>query len=173
MLAQLRKQQGLVRRNLHATCVAMIDLDHFKDVNDNFGHAAGDDVLSQSARYLMSQMRPYDAFFRYGGEEFLFCAPDTDIRQGWAMVERLRVGLAERAIDGQIRPPIRVTASFGLAPLDPDIPVEQSIERADNALYAAKAAGRNRTIVWDASLTHAPASQAPPEAGAEGLSRNP
>lgn len=152
MLTQMRKQHGLVNRKAQLTCIAMIDLDHFKEVNDNYGHAAGDQVLRYFARHMMSRLRRHDSFFRYGGEEFLFCAPNTDIEQGRAMVERLRQEVAEMEITDQAHPPIRVTASFGLALLDADVPVEQSIERADKALYAAKAAGRNRTVIWDSSL---------------------
>jgi diguanylate cyclase len=151
MMAEVRKQHSLVSRNLHCACIAMIDLDHFKSVNDNYGHAMGDEVLRQSARCWTSKMRPYDALFRYGGEEFLLCAPSADIGQGLAMVERLREGLAELEFEGRTHPPIKVTASCGLTMLDADVPVEQSIERADKALYAAKAAGRNRTMIWDAS----------------------
>jgi len=154
MLTQMRKQHNLVKRRAQRTCIAMIDLDYFKDVNDNYGHAAGDRVLCCFAQHMMSQIRPYDSFFRYGGEEFLFCAPNTDIEQGRAMVERLREGVAEMEIAGRAHPPLKVTASFGLALLDPEIPLEQSIERADKALYAAKAAGRNRTMIWDSSLAH-------------------
>ena len=152
MLTQMRKQHSLVKRKAQLACIAMIDLDHFKEVNDNYGHAAGDEVLCDFAQHMMSQLRSYNSFFRYGGEEFLFCAPNTDIEQGWAMVERLRQGVADLEITGRTHPPLKVTASFGLALLDPDIPLEQSIERADKALYAAKAAGRNRTMIWDSSL---------------------
>lgn len=152
MLAEVRKQHSLVSRNLQRTCVAMMDLDNFKQVNDRYGHATGDEVLCRSAGFLMSRMRPYDAFFRYGGEEFLLCTPNADIEQARTMIERLRKALAKLEIEGDAHPPIKVTASFGLATLEPDVPVEISIERADKALYAAKAAGRNRTMTWRPSL---------------------
>lgn len=153
MLTKLREQQTLAERKVHCTSIAMMDLDHFKDVNDTYGHAAGDEVLVRLTHYVMSHLRPYDSFYRCGGEEFLLCAPDADLEQGRAMVERLREGLAEIEFKGQCDTPFTVTVSIGLTLIDPDVPVEQSIERADKALYAAKAKGRNRTKVWDASLS--------------------
>lgn len=153
MLTKLREQQNLVKRKLHTTCIAMMDLDNFKKVNDTYGHGAGDHVLVGFAHHVMSLKRSYDAFFRCGGEEFLFCAPNATIEEAWAMIERLRQELSEVEIYGEGHPPIKTTASFGLTLLDPDVPVEQSIERADKALYAAKAAGRNRTVIWEPSLT--------------------
>jgi diguanylate cyclase len=152
MLTKLREQQNFVNRKINSTCIAMIDLDNFKKVNDTYGHSMGDQVLARFAGHAMSLMRPYDTFFRYGGEEFLFCAPNTNIREGTLMMERLREELAAIEISGQGCSPFTVTASFGLTLLAPDIPVEQSIERADKALYAAKAAGRNRTTIWEPSL---------------------
>jgi len=153
MLTKLREQQALVERKVHRTCVAMMDVDHFKEVNDTYGHPVGDEVLVRFTHYVMSHLRPYDSFYRCGGEEFLLCAPDADLEQGRAMIERLREGLAEIEFKGQNDTPFKATVSFGLTQIDPDVPVEQSIERADKALYAAKAKGRNRTKIWDASLS--------------------
>ncbi len=153
MLTKLREQQSLVARKVQFTCIAMMDLDHFKQVNDTYGHATGDHVLVEFAHHVMSGLRPYDFFFRWGGEEFLICAPNTDIEQARVMIERLREELAVMEFKSEQQLSFNVTVSFGLTLLDPDVPVEELIERADKALYAAKAAGGNRTIVWDASTT--------------------
>lgn len=152
MLTKLREQQELVKRNVLACCVAMADVDHFKAVNDTYGHMAGDHALAVSTRYVMAHLRPYDKVFRYGGEEFLICMQDTDMAAGHEVVERVRRDLAAAPIDVDGRSTLRITMSFGLTLLDPDVGVEQSIDRADKAMYAAKAAGRNCTRIWDPSM---------------------
>lgn len=152
MLTRLREMQELVKRRVQACCIAMMDLDDFKTVNDRHGHVAGDQALAASAHYVMEHLRPYDNTFRYGGEEFLICLQNTDLTHGQALVERLREGLAALPIAVEGQEALHVTASFGVALLDPDVAVEQSIARADKALYAAKAAGRNCSRLWDASM---------------------
>jgi diguanylate cyclase (GGDEF)-like protein len=100
----------------------------------------------------MRNLRPYDMFFRYGGEEFLICEPNTDLRSGFGIVERLRNDIGAMRFESNGRS-FRVTASFGVTLIDPDVSVEMSIERVDKALYAAKAAGRNCVVIWDPSMT--------------------
>lgn len=151
MLTKLREEQQMVKRNVHACAIAMMDIDHFKTVNDSYGHAVGDKVLVGCARYLTAHLRPYDRVFRYGGEEFLVCLPDTDAQSGRDILDRVREELGSLQYSADGKDAFRVTVSVGLALLDPDLPVEQSIERADKALYAAKAAGRNQVVIWDAS----------------------
>lgn len=152
MLPRLREQHDLVKRDVQACSIAMMDLDHFKNVNDAYGHAAGDQVLIAAARYVMEHFRPYDKLFRYGGEEFLICMQNTGVAAAWEVVERVREGLAATPIDYGGTTPLRITVSFGLTQLEPDVSVEQSIERADKAMYAAKNAGRNCTRIWDPSM---------------------
>jgi diguanylate cyclase (GGDEF)-like protein len=152
ILPTLREQQELVKRHAQLCYIAMIDLDNFKAVNDLHGHAAGDRVLAASVRYLIQHLRPYDKVFRYGGEEFLLCMPYTELSSGSDRIKELSEGLAALDIDIGEKEPVRITASFGLALLDPEIPVGASIDRADKALYAAKAAGRNCVRIWDASM---------------------
>ena len=88
MLTWLREQQALVRRGILPCGVAMLDLDHFKSVNDHYGHPVGDQVLRHASAYLLEHLRPYDRLFRYGGEELL-CTPDTDLYTCHALVDRL------------------------------------------------------------------------------------
>ncbi|MFA6265223.1 MAG: diguanylate cyclase [Pseudolabrys sp.] len=152
MLSNLREQLDLVRRN-HSCAIAMMDLDHFKAVNDKYGHLVGDKVLVGFAHYLMAHLRPYDKVYRYGGEEFLICLPDTDRQTACDIVERLVLELASLPFQAEGKGEFHVTASFGLTALDLNVPVEQSIDRADKALYAAKVRGRNRAVVWDASMS--------------------
>ncbi len=152
MLTRLREQLELVKRGVHSCSVAMMDVDYFKKVNDTYGHGMGDQVLAAFSRYVIAHLRPYDNFFRYGGEEFVICAPNADLATSQGLLERLRVELASIPFRPEGRPPFHVTASFGLTLLDPDLSVEQSIDRADKALYAAKSAGRNRIVVWTPSM---------------------
>jgi diguanylate cyclase len=152
MLTQLRAQLEIVKRDLHSCTIAMMDLDLFKGINDEYGHQAGDTVLIETVQQVMTHLRPYDEFFRYGGDEFLLCAPEIDLESGHRAVERLREGLEATPVDVGHERVLRVTASFGVTLLDPDVPVEVSIARADQALYRAKAAGRNQTGIWDASM---------------------
>jgi len=134
----------------------MIDLDNFKTVNDIYGHAVGDKVLTGVAHYIMAHLRPYDKVFRYRGEEFLICLPDTDLEAGRNIIDRLREELGSLPYEADGKGIFHVTVSFGLTLLDPDLPVEQSIDRADKALYVAKRSGRNCAIIWDASMNGLP-----------------
>lgn len=161
MLTKLREQQEFVRRD-HPCAIAMMDLDHFKSINDRYGHLAGDQVLVGFARYVMAHLRPYDKLFRYGGEEFLICLADTDLETGHVIMDRLREELASLPFEANGQGTFHVAVSFGLTLLDPNRPVEQSIDRADKALYAAKASGRNRVVDWDASMDVAPTVPAEP-----------
>jgi diguanylate cyclase (GGDEF)-like protein len=158
ILPTLREQQELVKRHAQLCYIAMIDLDNFKAINDLYGHSAGDRVLAAAVRYLIQHLRPYDKVFRYGGEEFLLCMPYTELAAGLNRIEELNAGLSALDIDIELKDPIRITASFGLAPLAGDVPVETSIDRADKALYMAKVAGRNCVRSWDASMATASAA---------------
>lgn len=153
MLTSLRALHELVKRNVQQCCIALMDLDYFKAVNDTYGHAVGDQVLSATVRYLSDHLRPYDKVFRYGGEEFLITLPSTDPQACHAMIDRIREELGVTPLVFHGSKPILVTVSFGLAMIDPNISVEETIRRADNALYAAKTTGRNCSRVWDAINT--------------------
>lgn len=153
MLPMLREQWELVKRQvIKSSCIVMMDLDHFKNINDLYGHSAGDVVLSAAVHYVIENLRSYDKVFRYGGEEFLLCIQNTELTSAYEMIERLREGLAITDINIGTQAPVHISASFGLTLLDPDISVEQSIDRADKAMYAAKSAGRNCTRIWEPSM---------------------
>jgi diguanylate cyclase (GGDEF)-like protein len=143
------------RRNLEAVAdelmsagrsfaVAIADLDHFKDLNDTFGHEAGDRALRLFARTLRSNLRPDDIAARYGGEEFVLLLPNTSIEEARRALDRLRVTLAGDIAASGSSP---FTASWGLTTSDATATWSEMIHAADEALYAAKRAGRNRVVV--------------------------
>jgi diguanylate cyclase (GGDEF)-like protein len=127
--------------------VLMLDLDHFKLVNDTHAHAAGDDVLTQVAAACRGQLRAMDIHARYGGEEFCFVLPETDLEGAVLVAMRLREAIAALRFAGADGTFI-VTASLGVAERDgPDDTLEELLGRSDNALYEAKRAGRDRVAV--------------------------
>lgn len=123
-------------------CVMLLDIDRFKRLNDQHGHAAGDAVLRAFAENVASQLRREDVFARFGGDEFSVLLPDTDIGQAVAAAERIRAAVARMETRfGDLV--LTVTASIGVAPLSPGS-LDQSLASADLALYRAKNTGRNR-----------------------------
>lgn len=150
LLPILREQRDfLKRKQTQNTCLVMVDLDLFKMVNDKYGHIIGDKVLAAVAHYLSEKIRNYDKIFRYGGEEFLLCLQQMNLEQAHELVEQLRQNIADLEIDVGLQEPIRTTISCGLALLDGNMTVEESIDHADKALYQAKSAGRNCSRVFD------------------------
>lgn len=146
VLHQLELESGLAARKNKPMSVAMIDIDHFKSINDRFGHAAGDDVLAQAAARMRSSLRETDHISRYGGEEFLVVLPETDQTLAFEVAERLRRAIEAAPVDTDAGP-LNITVSIGVATGRPDVPdVDTLIGVADAALYRAKAAGRNRTL---------------------------
>ena len=121
----------------------MADLDHFKQVNDEYGHQAGDNVLAAFGQLLREQTRATDILARFGGEEFVVLLPHTGMAQAVAIAERTREALALLQIEPVPHP---VTGSFGVAVLAPGERAEGLIRRMDASLYAAKDAGRNRVV---------------------------
>lgn len=129
-------------------CVLLMDIDHFSNVNRQFGHAGGDRALAAVATFGRDRLRETDLFARYGGEEFCALLPDTDKATAAMVAERLRTGLAEALIEVEGRP-VRLTASVGVAELKSG-DLRQSIGTADIALYRAKELGRNRIhCAWE------------------------
>ena len=154
MLPELRALRTVAQRTNRSCCIAFMDIDRLKYINDTFGHQVGDGVLAGAVRYAHEHLRTSDKMYRYGGDEFLIVLPGADLATGQAVITRVREGLARRLlITGPGATSHHVTASFGLALLDPDVSVIESINRADQALLLAKTAGRNGAISWDESVT--------------------
>jgi diguanylate cyclase (GGDEF)-like protein len=124
--------------------VVLADLDGFKDVNDAYGHAVGDEVLRAFADVLRETLRESDVAGRWGGEEFLLLLPGADLGGAIQLAERVRLGLAARRIPSA--PDLRVTASFGVAEYSGEYNSEQLVATADSALYEAKRAGKDRVV---------------------------
>jgi diguanylate cyclase (GGDEF)-like protein len=129
------------RRSGSSLCVVMVDLDHFKSVNDRYGHGVGDAVLIGAAAALKTSSRPHDIVARYGGEEFVLLLPDTALEGGAGCAERLRIAIEALQVEGY---PHRITASLGVATLTAGESGDALVGRADAALYRAKEGGRNR-----------------------------
>jgi two-component system cell cycle response regulator len=144
----LEEQFQTAMRNKQPLALILMDVDHFKQYNDTYGHQAGDEVLRQVAQILQTNVREGDFVARYGGEEFVVVLPRTDSESAVAVAERLR--RAVESAEWQLRP---VTGSFGVASIRPDMETRQElIEAADQALYQAKKNGRNRVEVWNYRL---------------------
>jgi two-component system, cell cycle response regulator len=137
VFGQLEALVSGARRHGRSMAVAMVDLDHFKAVNDNHGHAVGDRVLVAAGESLQRALRAEDVLGRLGGEEFLALLPDTDEDAAGRAAERLRAAVANAG------GPVAVTASVGWAVMRASEAPDDLVRRADNALYEAKAAGRN------------------------------
>lgn len=141
--SRLEEELSRCHRDRRTVGVILLDIDHFKRINDTYGHFAGDAVLRETASRLRTNMRPYDAVGRYGGEEFLVVLPNCDLDQAALQAERMRHRLhaTTMLVDGS---ELRVSASFGVTVSDgsernPDV----FVRVADEALYRAKAGGRN------------------------------
>jgi diguanylate cyclase (GGDEF)-like protein len=137
----LSAEVARARRQASPLAAVMLDLDHFKQVNDRYGHAVGDAVLVVSGALLAGRVRPYDVVARYGGEEFVVLLPGASLTHAADMAERLREGFAGLVVPGF---PGRVTVSLGVAVLAAQGTGEEMLSRADAALYRAKARGRDR-----------------------------
>ncbi|NTV97218.1 MAG: diguanylate cyclase [Thiobacillus sp.] len=148
MINRLQAEQERAQRIERPCSLCLVDFDHFKRINDSYGHPAGDAVLKQGMRFIGGVLRKYDIVFRYGGEEFLLCLPGTPADDAAQVIERIRSGLEKMPIMLPGRHKLHVTASFGIAEVMLTKPVEDSIASADQALLRAKNAGRNRVEIW-------------------------
>ena len=145
MVDLVETELKLVERHGHPMTVALVDLDHFKSINDRFGHQAGDAVLVGLANLAQSQLRQVDKVARWGGEEFLIMLPQVKATEALTALERLRLSLGSQTFAGH--PGVVATFSAGLAQARPGESLEHLIERADQALYKAKHGGRNRSLL--------------------------
>ncbi len=139
----IRRSVGQARRHSQPLCLAMLDLDYFKQYNDAKGHQAGDDFLRRIALNWEEMTRIEDHIARYGGEEFVLTLPNTDLDGAKTIVERLRTSLPEDPGDEVAN---AVTCSAGIAEWDGAETVRELVSRADQALYTAKNSGRNQTV---------------------------
>lgn len=154
-LDELRRAIGLAARGGRPLVVALADLDHFKLVNDTYGHACGDRVLQAFARVAERELRGADRVARWGGEEFLFVLPDTDEAQARVCLERLHRRFALEPVEG-VPATHRLSFSAGVSLCHSADDLEAAVERADRAMYSAKMAGRGRTC---GPVTEPPAAQ--------------
>jgi diguanylate cyclase (GGDEF)-like protein len=149
---QMKKEIARYHRHARESVLVMMDVDHFKSVNDRFGHPAGDEVLKAIAAACLKNLRENDAFGRLGGEEFGILLTDTDAGGGLDAAEKIRRTIEALLID--VAGGLRVTSSFGLASLTPAMTGPEGwIAAADEALYSAKRGGRNRCVAAGAALS--------------------
>lgn len=154
MVDLVETELKLVERHGHPMTVALIDLDHFKSINDRFGHQAGDAVLTGFAGLASTQLRQVDKVSRWGGEEFLVMLPQVTAQEARQAIERLRIAMGSQTFPQH--PGVSATFSAGLALARPGESLEHLIERADHALYRAKHAGRNRCELADDTMPTQP-----------------
>lgn len=149
-MERLESENNRAHRENKPLSLIIMDIDHFKSVNDSYGHQAGDLILQELAASISKSCRLYDFIGRYGGEEFIVCLPGADKDNAGITAERMRLAvenmkkyIPERDVV------VKITASFGVASLQPgdDINIDRLINKADDALYRAKRGGRNRVIV--------------------------
>jgi len=145
----LSREIALAKRNETPLSVIVIDVDHFKSINDRYGHPGGDVVLRQAAELILDAVRASDFVFRYGGEEFLVVLAETPLRLAVVLAERLRQQFSQRQLLLPDENPIQVTISAGVASYDGHPDYEYLIRKADDALYQAKESGRNRVCTAD------------------------
>lgn len=149
MTALLEQERQRAARSGRGFCIAVLDIDHFKQVNDRHGHAGGDLVLRQFAQDSVAAIRAADVLARWGGEEFVLLLAEAHLPMALGGVERLRHHV-ERASVFDRDPALRITVSAGLTEYIAGEAIRDTLARADRALYQAKASGRNRTVVADA-----------------------
>jgi diguanylate cyclase (GGDEF)-like protein len=125
----------------------LLDIDHFKKINDTYGHDKGDAVLRSVATCLQDSVRASDIVFRYGGEEFVVLLSNTAASGAFHLGERIRKALEKLACEADGGAPLRVTASLGVATLAPNESKEKLLKRADQAMYRAKHMGRNQVVL--------------------------
>jgi diguanylate cyclase (GGDEF)-like protein len=143
---RVRSEFSFAQRHRTPLALLLVDIDHFKAVNDTFGHVSGDRVLQLVARSISKMMRPEDVLARYGGEEFIIVCRDSSLRNAEILGERVRRSIEAMRLD-RLAPALQVSVSIGVAAIDSEHPcasAEALIEAADRAMYEAKSAGRNR-----------------------------
>lgn len=153
ILESLEREIARLKRKKRVVSIGLFDLDHFKKVNDEYGHQVGDEVLCGFSARLLKHIRKYDLLGRFGGEEFLLVAPELDRSSDEEFFERLRESIATEPFEtkGGL---ITLTASIGVAIGREDSSIDTMIAQADAALYTAKDEGRNRVVYYDKTKTN-------------------
>ena len=154
-LEALRNELERAARQGTPLCVMLVDFDHFKDINDTYGHSAGDAVLWEAARRMRTSVRTYDHVGRYGGEEFLFILPGCDTENARNQAERLKTFITGQPVE---LPSLAISFTISVGTVVKYDPVledlDSLVQAADAALYAAKVQGRNRIVVSESSDFH-------------------
>ncbi len=156
IVAGIDRELARSQRTGQPVAILLADVDHFKQINDSLGHAAGDEVLKQLAHRLRSELRPYDLAGRYGGEEFLLVLPTCDLRPACNRAEQIRVSVSKdpvRTTFGSI--PITISVGLAIGRPGTDVESEELLQEADRALYLAKQKGRNCVQTLSASQASA------------------
>lgn len=148
----LSREMELAKRHDYELSLLMLDLDHFKAINDTFGHLVGDEVLKAVVNTIQKCIRQTDICFRYGGEEFVVLLNNANVGNARLIAERIRMGISDLCIETD-QGVLQATISSGLALLHPDDNVKDILKRADQALYKAKDTGRNKVIVGEKQET--------------------
>ncbi|HKJ71470.1 MAG TPA: GGDEF domain-containing protein, partial [Gammaproteobacteria bacterium] len=145
LFRQLDREMARSRRHGSPLAMLLVDLDRFKRINDHYGHPVGDEALRQMAGVLVGQCRTEDLLGRYGGEEFMVVAANTDGDGASRMAERIRAGIEARTL-ATAKGELSLTASIGVTGWQPGETLDLLVARADAALLQAKEAGRNRVV---------------------------
>ncbi len=154
---RLKREISRGQRSLHPLAFLMLDIDHFKRINDQYGHMVGDTVLKNLSLFCQHKLRDIDVFGRFGGEEFLIACPETDAKAALEIAERLREAISKdyfAIVNGK---EITLTVSIGISIFDPkqvhhdslDLAMDLYIDYSDKAMYCAKNAGRNQVKLFD------------------------
>tara|TARA_R110002167_G_scaffold167216_1_gene364430 strand:- start:4255 stop:5361 length:1107 start_codon:yes stop_codon:yes gene_type:complete len=157
LLSNLLNRRGMTevletefsRSKRHRTdlSIMMCDIDHFKLINDQYGHQVGDDVIVQIGRIFTNELRQHDNVARWGGEEYLVLLPETNIQQAYSIAEKLRLKIEKQDFNQQ-QQGFTVTVSMGVYQITAEDSINHAITLADNGLYQAKNSGRNRTVIY-------------------------
>ncbi len=147
---RLRDEMATAVRHGHPLSLVIIDLDHFKSINDHFGHQAGDEAIFRAANCIKDSVRLDDIVGRYGGEEFMVILPHVNAKRAFVLAEKIRLSVQSAECNG----PTPFTLSAGVAERQYETDEESLFRRADRALYRAKHLGRNRVIFADAKYAH-------------------
>ncbi|WP_421870333.1 diguanylate cyclase [Motiliproteus sp.] len=156
---ELGKEVERFRRYQQSFSLCMLDLDHFKQLNDNHGHLFGDKVLEGVGKLIRSHLRSVDSAYRYGGEEFVILMPQVDEEKAQIGIQRICNELNALSFETDAGETIQITASAGLACVDENDTDKSLLSKADEAMYEAKAKGRNRIQIWNGNRSDAMESQ--------------